>query len=148
MQNKRDGDNWYYSKAVKEHFFRPQNFQKGIKPAFKPDGIGLVGSPACGDLMKLWIKIDHKTERIKKCEWQTFGCAAAISATSMLSVMVTEKGGMKLEKALKIKPQDIIKRLFGLPERKIHCSVLGDQALKEAINDYFRKTNQTKRIIL
>ena len=66
----------------------------------------------------------------------------------MLSVMVTEKGGMKIDKALKIKPQDIMKRLGGLPDRKIHCSVLGDKALRAAINDWFKKTKQFSRIIV
>ena len=89
--------------------------------------MGRVGSPACGDEMVLWVKIDPKTDKIKECKWQTFGCASAIAATSMLSVMVIEKGGMKIEDALRIRPQDIMKRFGGLPERKVHCSVLGDK---------------------
>jgi NifU-like protein involved in Fe-S cluster formation len=101
----------------------------------------------CGDVMRFWLKIDPKTEKIKQCRWRTFGCGAAIGSTSMLSVMITEKGGMSIEKARKIKPQDIIKRLGGLPEIKYHCSVLGDKALRSAINDYFRKANQPERII-
>jgi bacterioferritin-associated ferredoxin len=71
-----------------------------------------------------------------------------IAATSMLSVIVTEKGGMNIEEALKIRPQDIIARLGGLPDRKIHCSVLGDKALRAAINNWFKKTNQLSRIIV
>lgn len=101
----------------------------------------------CGDMMKFWIRVDTKTDRIKLCKWQTFGCASAIASTSMLSVMVMEKGGMKVDKALKIKPQDILLRLGGLPNNKIHCSVLGDKALRAALNDYFRKTGQYDRII-
>lgn len=112
------------------------------------DAEGIVGSPACGDVMRVWLKINPKTERIKKFKWRTFGCASAIAATSMLSVMVTEKGGMKIDKALKIKPQDITRRLGGLPERKIHCSVLGDKALRTAINNWFKKTGQYDRIIV
>ena len=70
---------------------------------------------------------------------RTWGCASAIISTSMLSVMITEKGGMPIDKALKINAQDIIKKLGGLPAQKIHCSVLGDQVLQAAINDYLKK---------
>lgn len=138
---------WFYSEIVKDHFFHPRNFLWNEKAKdFKYNAMGMVGSPACGDMMKMWLYIDPKTERIKKCWWQTFGCASAIASTSMLSVMLTEKGGMKVDKALKITPQDILKRLGGLPTRKIHCSVLGDKALKEAIYDYFRRTKQYDKI--
>ncbi|MBI2148886.1 iron-sulfur cluster assembly scaffold protein [Candidatus Woesearchaeota archaeon] len=75
-------------------------------------------------------------------------CASALASTSMLSVMVTENGGMKIDDALKLKPQDIIARLGNLPSRKFHCSVLGDKALRSAINDYFRRSGQTNRIIV
>lgn len=139
---------WLYSRIVREHFFCPKNFMKpGEEKKFKFNASGMVGSPACGDVMRLWLWIDPQTEKIKKCRWRTFGCGAAIGATSILSVIITEKGGMKIEKARKIKPQDIIKRLGGLPAIKYHCSVLGDKALRSAINDYFRRTNQMKRII-
>lgn len=139
---------WVYSKIVKEHFFNPHNFMKPEEEKkFKFNASGMVGSPACGDVMRFWLWIDPKTEIIKQCRWRTFGCGAAIGSTSMLSVILTEKGGMKLEKARKIKPQDIVKRLGGLPEIKYHCSVLGDKALRNAINDYFRQTNQMKRIV-
>jgi len=127
---------WFYSETVREHFFNPRNILRTEQEArrYKADGIGTVGSPACGDVMKMWIKV--RDGHIVDCKWQTFGCASAIASTSMLSVMVTEKGGMTIERALKITPQDIIKRLGGLPARKIHCSVLGDQALRAAIADY------------
>lgn len=138
---------WVYSKTVKDHFFRPRNFITGKKPSWKFNAVGIIGSPACGDVMKIWLYIDPKREIIKKVGWQTFGCASAIGSTSMLSVILTEKGGMPIEKALKITPSDILKRLGGLPSYKIHCSVLGDKALREAINDYFRRTNQEERII-
>jgi len=112
--------------------------------SYKADGHGSVGSPACGDKMSIWIKV--KDDRIIECKFRTFGCASAIASTSMLSVMVTKNNGMKLDDAMKLKPQDIVKGLGSLPPRKIHCSVLGDKALREAINDYFRKSNQPKRI--
>jgi NifU-like protein involved in Fe-S cluster formation/bacterioferritin-associated ferredoxin len=138
------GENWVYSEEVKKHFFNPENFT--TKTPDEYNGAGLVGSPACGDMMKIWINVDPKTEKIKDFKWQTFGCASAIASTSMLSVMVTEKGGRTIEEALKITPNDIIARLSGLPTRKIHCSVLGDKALEAAINDYFRRTKQEDRI--
>lgn len=131
---------WVYSNIVKEHFFNPKNFLKPEEEkSFKFNAYGEAGSPACGDLMKIWLWIDPKTEKIKQCRWRTFGCGSAIASTSILSVMITEKDGMKIDKAIKIKPQDIIKRLSGLPDIKIHCSVLGDQALKNAINNYLKK---------
>jgi len=132
-----NGTPWLYSEIVKEHFFAPKNFTT-IEPT-EFSGIGLVGSPACGDMMKIWILVDPKTKKIKDFKWQTFGCASAIASTSMLSVMVLEKGGMDLEQAEKITPQDILARLGGLPDRKVHCSVLGDQALRAAIKDYHRR---------
>ncbi len=145
--NKFTGGSWAYSRVVRDHFFNPRNLLL-VKPGRgKFDAEGIVGSPACGDVMRVWLKIDQKTDCIKEFKWRTFGCASAIAATSMLSVMITEKGGMKIEKALKIKPQDIMKRLGGLPDRKIHCSVLGDKALRAAVNNWFKKTGQYKRII-
>lgn len=143
------GEPWYYSDIVKDHFFNPRNFMKhGEEKDFQADGVGRVGSPACGDEMVVWLKIDPKEDKIIDCRWQTFGCGSAIAATSMLSVMVMENNGMKIDDALKIRPQDIMARLGGLPERKIHCSVLGDKALRAALNDYFRQSGQTQRIVV
>lgn len=139
-------EGWFYSEIVKDHFLHPKNFWKKSDEKIKWNGMGMIGSPACGDVMRIWLLVDSRNEKIKKCRWQTFGCASAIASTSMLSVMITEKGGMKVEKALNIKPKDIMKRLGGLPTRKIHCSVLGDKALGLAINDYFRRTKQYDRI--
>jgi len=139
-----DGSDWVYSEEVRKHFFDPQNFTSETPKDY--NGLGMVGSPACGDMMKVWLTIDPKTEKIKNFKWQTFGCASAIASTSMLSVMVTENGGKNIVEALKIKPTDIIERLAGLPDRKIHCSVLGDKALEAAINDYFRRTKQESRM--
>lgn len=102
----------------------------------------------CGDMMKMWLKIEPQNERVQEMKWRTFGCGSAIAATSMFSVMVTENGGMPLVDALKIKPQHIMERLGGLPNRKIHCSVLADKAFRKAVNEYFRKTEQVNRIII
>lgn len=136
---------WFYTDAVKEHFFHPHNFMEDAS-SYEADGLGMVGSPACGDMMKIWIKVDPSTERITDLKWQTFGCASAIASTSMMSDMVTENGGRTIDEARSIKPQDIMERLGGLPLRKVHCSVLGDKALRSAINDYLRKTEQYDRL--
>ena len=136
---------WFYTQTVKDHFIHPKNIAMDENEIEKmqPNGMGEVGSPACGDVMKIWIKVDPKTNIIKKCMWKTFGCASAIASTSMLSVMVTENNGMTIEDAEKLTPKDILKRLGGLPVVKIHCSVLGDQALRAAIKDYY-STQQNK----
>jgi len=136
--------NWNYSDKVKEHFFNPKNVLKVSEEEYNADGVGENGSPVCGDLMKIYIKV--KDNKIYDMRWKTFGCASAIGSTSMLSVMVTENGGMELEEAMKIKPDDIIKKLGGLPPNKIHCSVLGDKALRAAIKDYYRNSDQTDKI--
>lgn len=135
----RDGGGWIYSDAVKDHFFHPRNFMDDEAKAGDM-AVGIVGSPACGDVMKVWIRVDPATARITDMKWKTFGCASAIASTSVLSVMVTENGGMALEDARKLRPQDILARLGGLPPRKVHCSVLGDQALRAAIDEWHRRT--------
>ena len=137
---------WFYSDAVKEHFFRPKNFLKDEEATYQDAAMGMVGSPACGDAMKIWIRVDEQSGRITECKWKTFGCGSAIASTSMMSVMVTENGGMTLDEARKLRPQDVMERLGGLPARKIHCSVLGDKALRAAINDWYRKADQPERI--
>ena len=165
MENKKDidvinqytGEKWYYTDIVKDHFFHPRNLlMEKPKNENEFDARGMVGSPACGDMMEMWMKIgsavgsdsNNKEERIKELKWKTFGCASAIAATSMYSVMLTENGGMTLTEALKVRPQDVMKRLGGLPNRKIHCSVLADKAFQKTANDYFRKTGQNSRIVI
>jgi NifU-like protein involved in Fe-S cluster formation len=134
-----DGGFWAYSDTVKEHFFAPKNILKDDED-FDADGIGTCGSPACGDVMMFLIKVDKDTQRISDCRWRTFGCASAIASTSTLSEMVIENGGMPIEKARLVKPQQIVERLGGLPDRKFHCSVLGHMALRSAVDD-FKKRN-------
>ncbi len=146
---KKKSEGWFYTDEVKEHFFHPKNFldsEEGVPNSY----MGMVGSPACGDAMKVWLTIERAPngDRIKDFKWKTFGCASAIASTSMLSVMVTENEGLLVEEALKLRPQDIMTRLGGLPARKVHCSVLGDKALRSAINDFFRKTEQNEKIIV
>jgi len=133
---------WFYSDIVKEHFFNPKNF---LDHEPEPDSFnarGKIGSPACGDELQVWMLVDPKSERITSFRWKTFGCGSAIASTSMASVMVTENGGMTLKEARKVKPQDIMSRLGGLPARKFHCSVLCDKALRDAINDYYRRAEK------
>lgn len=135
MKNLCDGVNWLYSDIVKDHFFNPRNILFN-DAEYEADGVGVVGSPACGDMMAVWIKVDSQTKKIIECKWRTFGCASAIASTSMMSVMATENGGMTLARAKRLTPESIIERLQGLPNRKYHCSVLGHTALREAIKDY------------
>ncbi|MBT3704921.1 iron-sulfur cluster assembly scaffold protein [Candidatus Peregrinibacteria bacterium] len=136
--NLKKGDKeWVYTDIVRDHFFNPRNLLTPEEEAsYEADGVGEVGSPACGDVMKVWIKVDEKSKRITELKWQTFGCGSAISSTSVMSEMVTEDGGMTIDEALDLKAMDINERLGGLPNIKIHCSILGDQALKKAIEDY------------
>lgn len=134
------GGSWVYSDIVKDHFFNPRNLLLD-DTGYVADGRGEVGSMACGDIMIVWIKVDPESRRVSECRWRTFGCASAIASTSMMSVMATEHGGMTLERATSLKPEEIVERLEGLPDRKFHCSVLGQEALREAVHDYMRKAH-------
>jgi len=139
---------WLYTDIVKDHFTNPRNvlFGDETEVAESANGVGVVGSPVCGDMMKVFIRVDPESDRIVDFRWKTFGCASAIASTSMLSEIVMEGGGITVEEAFKIRPQDILSRLGGLPEKKIHCSVLGDKALRAALRDYLTKTGQEERI--
>ncbi len=140
-QQLSDVGDWLYSEMVRDHFFNPHNLLID-DAAYQADGIGVVGSPACGDMMAVWIKTDKKTGCISECKWRTFGCASAIASTSMMSVMATEDGGMTLAQAKRLTPEAIIDRLGGLPDRKYHCSVLGHHALREAVADYEKQKHE------
>jgi len=142
IKNACDVEDWLYSDVVKDHFFNPRNILLN-EAEYVADGVGVVGSPACGDMMVVWVKIDKKTMQITECKWRTFGCASAIASTSMMSVMATENGGMTIARAKRITPEAIIDRLGGLPDRKYHCSVLGHEALREAIADYEENYERT-----
>ncbi len=126
---------WVYSDIVKDHFLHPRNILLDEKN-YVGAGMGMVGSPTCGDVMVVWIQVDRETQTISECVWRTFGCATAIASTSMMSVMATEHGGMDIATAKHLSAEMIIDRLGGLPDIKYHCSVLGHQALREAIQDY------------
>ncbi len=138
---------WFYTDVVKEHFFHPKNFMPEDADPDAYNALGKVGSPACGDELRVWMKVEPQSERILEFKWKTFGCGSAIASTSIASVMVTENGGMTLEQARRLRPQDIMERLGGLPQRKFHCSVLCDKALRDAINDFYRRTGQFGKIV-
>ncbi|MBM3247887.1 MAG: iron-sulfur cluster assembly scaffold protein [Candidatus Omnitrophica bacterium] len=135
-------DEWVYSEKLKEHFMNPKNVLRDEK-VDEYDGKGIVGNLKCGDEMMMVIKVDKKNNTISECKWKTYGCASAIASTSILSEMVK---GMTLDKAYHVSPKDVAKELGGLPEHKIHCSVLGDKALRAAINDYYLRNNMPQKI--
>jgi nitrogen fixation NifU-like protein len=116
-----------YSDELMDHFRNPKNMGK----MENPDGVGKVGNPVCGDVMYLYIKV--KNNRIADIKWETFGCAAAIGTSSIITELAK---GKTLEEAEKITKQDVADALGGLPPIKMHCSVLSTDALKEAIADY------------
>jgi nitrogen fixation protein NifU and related proteins len=124
----------YSKEAIKR--FRNPKFAGDLK---NPDGVGEKGNMRCGDVMKIFVKIEK--DRIKDIRFQTYGCIGAISSSEAMCELAK---GKKISEALKINYDDIIKKLGGLPHEKIHCSVLGTEALKDAINDYENKKNNLK----
>ena len=130
---------WAYTEKVKDHFMHPRNVLDN-EENFQADGRGVVGNVRCGDEMVVLIKVDRDKQIITDCKWRTYGCASAIASTSVLSEMVI---GMPVREAFAITPKDIMRALGELPAHKIHCSVLGDKALRCAIIDYYKRNNMT-----
>jgi nitrogen fixation NifU-like protein len=128
---------WLYSDTVKEHFTNPRNVFLEDEDSFSYNAKGQTGNIKCGDQMLMLLKIDNDV--ITDVRWRTYGCASAIASTSMLSETIK---GMTIEDAYKIRPEDLVEKLGGLPSYKIHCSVLGDKALRAAIDDYLSKTGR------
>ena len=128
-----EGQDWIYTDIVKDHFLNPRNFLMGDESRFVCDAIGLVGNPICGDQMKMFLKIDPKTDKITDIRWKTYGCASAIASTSALSELAK---GKTLDEALNITAEDIDNYLGKLPKHKFHCSILGHDALRNAIENY------------
>ncbi len=124
-------DSWsLYSEKVMEHFKNPRN----VGEIENPDGIGHVGNPVCGDIMELYIKVNNGT--IVDAKFKTFGCGAAIATSSMVTEMVK---GMSIEEALEVSNRAVAEALDGLPPIKMHCSVLAEEALKSAVEDYLAR---------
>jgi nitrogen fixation protein NifU and related proteins len=123
-------NNNYYTKETMERFLDPKHFGE-MKDA---SGVGEVGNPRCGDQMKVYIKV--KDGKIEKASFQTLGCAAAIATSDVICEMIT---GRKIEDALKITEEEMIKALKKLPAVKIHCSSLAIEGLKKAIDDYKKR---------
>jgi len=126
-----------YSSKVLEHFRNPRNMGR----MENPDGVGKVGNPQCGDVMWIYIKVENDV--ITDIKFETFGCVAAISTSSMVTELVK---GKTIEEALKITNKTVTEALGGLPPSKLHCSVLAEDGIKAAILDYLKKNNRIEDI--
>lgn len=133
---------WAYTDKVKDHFMNPRNILK--EDDYEADGSGEVGNIQCGDQMLVVIKVDKEKGTITDCKWKTYGCASAIASTSAMSEIVK---GMTLDEAFNISPKRIAAELGQLPEHKVHCSVLGDKALRAAINDYYTRNGKPEKVV-
>ncbi len=119
-----------YSDKVLEHFSNPRN----VGELENPDGVGEVGNAKCGDIMKMYLKVEDG--KISDVKFKTFGCGAAIATSSIATEMIK---GKPIEDALKLTNSAVVDALDGLPASKIHCSVLAEQAIKAALSDYYTK---------
>ncbi len=120
-----------YSEKVMDHFMNPRN----VGEIENADGVGTVGNAKCGDIMKMYLKIDEN-DVITDCKFKTFGCGAAIATSSMATELIK---GRSVKDALTLTNNAVVEALDGLPAVKVHCSVLAEEAVKEAVADYYRK---------
>ena len=120
-----------YSEKVMDHFMNPRN----VGEIENADGVGTVGNAKCGDIMKIYLKIDEN-DTITDCKFKTFGCGAAIATSSMATELIK---GKSIDDALKLTNSAVVEALEGLPPVKVHCSVLAEEAVKSAIADYYKK---------
>lgn len=120
-----------YSEKVMDHFSNPRNMGE----IENPSGVGMVGNPKCGDIMQMFIKV-NEDDVIEDVKFKTFGCGAAIATSSMATELIK---GKTVEEALKLTNSAVVEALEGLPPAKIHCSVLAEEAVKKAVNDYRSK---------
>ncbi len=119
-----------YSEKVMDHFANPRN----VGEIENADGVGEVGNSKCGDIMKMYLKVDGNT--ITDVKFKTFGCGAAIATSSMATELIK---GKTIDEALKLTNKAVMEALDGLPPVKVHCSVLAEEAIKSAVSDYYRK---------
>lgn len=124
-----------YNDIVMDNFLNPKN----VGELESPDGTGVYGSPVCGDMMQIQIKVDEN-DKIVDAKFKTFGCGSAIASSSMATSMII---GKSVEEALELTNKQIINELGGLPPVKVHCSVLADKAIKNAIYDYAQKQGKS-----
>ena len=124
-----------YSEIVMDHFRNPRNSGR----MENPDGVGQVGNPKCGDIMKIYLKINDD-EIIEDVKFETFGCGSAIASSSIATEMIK---GKSVHEAVELSNKAVVEALGGLPPVKIHCSVLAEQAVKSALYDYAQKNNKT-----
>lgn len=127
-----------YSDTVMDHFMNPRN----VGEVERPDGIGQIGNVNCGDIMRMTIKVEGN--RIADVKFKTFGCGAAIAVSSMVTEMAK---GKTLKEAVRINRDEVARALGGLPEKKLHCSNLGTDALKAAVNDYWIKNGHPEKVV-
>ena len=124
-----------YTEKVMQHFMNPHN----VGEIANPDGYGKVGNPSCGDIMEIFIKVDD--DKISDVKFRTFGCASAIASSSISTDMII---GKTVDEALKVTNKAVVEALGGLPAVKMHCSVLAEEAIKMAIEDYIAKRDGKK----
>lgn len=122
-----------YSEKVMDHFEHPRN----VGEIENADGVGEVGNPVCGDIMKMYLKIENDV--ITDCKFKTFGCGSAIATSSMATELIK---GKTVQEALELSNKAVVEALDGLPARKIHCSVLAEEAIKAALVDYYTKNGR------